>query len=113
MFSVDWDSSWLFLLGGFIYFFVMYSRYRNKGARHTYETDTKTEILNLRKVDNFVETRKGLESQYISGVNNTRVDGKNLSNKAMGLGNKLANEFVENNALASLIKDQIDKKDGK
>ena len=91
----------------------MYSRYRNKGARHTYETDTKTEILNLRKVDNFVETRKGLESQYISGVNNTRVDGKNLSNKAMGLGNKLANEFVENNALASLIKDQIDKKDGK
>lgn len=113
MFSVDWDSSWLFLLGGIIYFFVMYSRYRNKGARHTYETDTKTEILNLRKVDNFVETRKGLESQYISDVNNTRVDGKNLSNKAMGLGNKLANEFVENNALASLIKDQIDKKDGK
>ena len=67
--------------------------------------------MNLRKADDYIETKKGLTSQYISGVNNTRVDGKNVSSKAMGIGNKLANEFVENNALASLIKNQIDKKD--
>ena len=111
MLYVDWDYSWLFLLGGIIYYFVMYSRYRNNDARHTYETDTKTEILNLRKADDYIETKKGLTSQYISGVNNTRVDGKNVSSKAMGIGNKLANEFVENNALASLIKNHIDKND--
>ena len=34
---------------------VIYFKYRNTGARHSYETETKKEVTNLRKVDDFVK----------------------------------------------------------
>ena len=37
MYYLDFDYSWLFLLLGFIYFFVMYKKYRNADARHHHE----------------------------------------------------------------------------
>ena len=76
MLLVDWDYRWAFLLLGFIYFFIMYSRYRNSGARHTYEKDTKTNMTNLRKVDNFIRSERKLSNSRMDGANNTRVNGK-------------------------------------
>lgn len=76
MLLVDWDYRWAFLLLGFIYFFMMYSRYRNSGARHNYEKDTKTNMTNLRKVDNFIRSERKLSNSRMDGANNTRVNGK-------------------------------------
>ena len=60
---------------GFIFFFVMYSRYRNKDARHTHELETDKEVSNLRCVDEFVSHRKGLRNSTMSGANNDKVNG--------------------------------------
>ena len=77
----DWDYRWLFLLSGLIYFILMFAKYRNYDARHTYETETKKTILNLRKIDDYVQTRKGLTNSRMSGANNTYVEGQSISSK--------------------------------
>lgn len=78
MIKVDWDYDYIFLTFGAIYFFIIYSRYRNQGARHTYEKDTKREATNLRKVDTFKESRKGLSSSSISGRNDNKIEGSSV-----------------------------------
>lgn len=85
MLWIDFDYNFLFLLVGFIYFFIMLSRYRNAGARHTYESETKKNITNLRNVDTFIQSRKGLTSSTMSGANNTRVDGESATSKIFNI----------------------------
>ena len=77
LFTKTDDNSWpwLFLLSGFIYFGIMYSRYRNSGARHKHETETKTSMANLREYDNFVSKRRRLSNSSMEGANNTKVSG--------------------------------------
>ena len=58
-----------------IYFFFMLMRYRNFDARHTYETETKKNISNLRKVDNFIRSERGLTNSTMNGANNKVVNG--------------------------------------
>lgn len=118
MFFVDWDYSFLFLLSGILYFIIMFVRYRNSNARHTYETDTKTNMSNLRKVDNFIQSKKGLTNATMNGTNNNKVSGKSVSSNVLdnlsgqNLGNSIANSIIDSNPLASFIKDNIDKKGG-
>lgn len=76
---VDFDYEWLFLLAGFIYFFVNYIRYRNSNARHHHETETKKKMFNLRKVDNLIKHEKGLSNSRMTGANNTKVSGQSIS----------------------------------
>ncbi len=71
MMFVDSDYSFLFLLLGFIYFLVMYLKYRNTNARHHYETETKSNMQNLRKKDEFIRRETGLSNSKINGANNT------------------------------------------
>lgn len=66
---------WLFLLSGFIYFAFIHGKYRNTGARHSHESETKCEMKNIRKVDNFVRKRTRLKNSRMEGANNTRVSG--------------------------------------
>ena len=73
MLFVDWDYSWLFLLVGFIYFFVMFAKYRNQGARHKHELETKRKISNVRAVDKFVKKKTGLTNSQIQGANNKSI----------------------------------------
>ena len=73
--SINKDWPWIFLIAGIIYFAVIYGKYRNKGARHSHEKETKTNITNLRKVDNFVKKEKGLSNSRIKGANNRKVSG--------------------------------------
>lgn len=66
---------WLFLASGFIYYFIIYSRYRNKGARHYHERETKNAMQNLKSSDNFAEKRSRLDSPTMEGRNNNRISG--------------------------------------
>ena len=79
LFASDFEYNWLFLLAGFIYFFIMYIKYRNSNARHHHETETKTKIFNLRKVDKLIKRQTGLSNAKMVGANNKRVSGKNVS----------------------------------
>lgn len=74
--NIDWDYSWIFLSVGFIYFFVIYNIYRNTSARHTYEKETKREMKNLKKIDNFVRSNNGQTSSMMDGANNRTIRGK-------------------------------------
>jgi DNA-directed RNA polymerase subunit RPC12/RpoP len=75
VYQSDEGWPWIFLLAGFIYFVIMYARYRNKGARHHHETETKTTMSNLKEVDTFVTKRKKLTSPTMKGANNKRISG--------------------------------------
>ena len=69
------DFSWLLLTGGFIYYGWMYARYRNKGARHFHEKETKANMDKIRTYDNFVKHRTGLRNARMDGANNSSVRG--------------------------------------
>ena len=76
-------------------------------------------MTNLRKVDNFIESRRGLTSSTMSGKNNNLIYGKNLTNHIFdsNLGKEVSDGLIDTitieNSIASLIKDNIDKKGGK
>ena len=73
----DWNWVWVLLATGFIYYFIMYSKYRNSGARHSHEVETKRKVTNLRKLDNLIRRRKGLRNSRMEGANNRSVRGGN------------------------------------
>lgn len=75
----DGTLFWLVLfLAGFIFYGIMYAKYRNQNARHAYENETKTEIKNIKAVDSLIEERKRLKNSRIEGANNTRIEGENV-----------------------------------
>ena len=76
--DVDENFALLFLLLGFVFYGLMYARYRNKGARHRHEKETKATMDNLRKKDTFVTSRTGLTKARMQGANNTSVGGNDL-----------------------------------
>lgn len=61
------------LLSGIIFYFVMYSRYRNAGARHLHEAETKATLRDIVRKDEYVKERRGLSSSSISGQNNHKI----------------------------------------
>jgi DNA-directed RNA polymerase subunit RPC12/RpoP len=79
MLSSDFKYRFIFLLAGIIYFFVIYLKYRNTNARHHHETETKKNMFNIRKVDNFIKQEKGLSNAKITGANNKKVSGQSVS----------------------------------
>ncbi len=115
MFFVDFDYSFLFLFSGVVYFILMFIRYRNSNARHTYETETKKNMTNLRKVDNFIKSEQGLTNSTMNGANNKRVDGQTSTSKVFdsltgqNITNSVVNSVANSNPIASFIKDNIDK----
>ena len=87
IFNGDASWPWLFLLSGIIYFFVIYNKYRNTGARHSHESETKSSMKNLRSEDRFVRHKTRLSNSRMDGANNKRISGtnknKNLLNNVM------------------------------
>lgn len=100
---MDFDYNWIFLLAGFIYFFAMFARYRNSGARHKHELETKKKMTNLRKVDKLIKRKTGLTNSRMQGANNTRVTGQNISSQIL-------NQIAQQNSVAGIVKDVVDKK---
>ena len=102
MFFVDFDYEEVFLLSGFIFYFIIFSRYRNHNARHSHELETKRTVSNVRSDDRLVKRRTGLTNSRIAGANNTSVGNE-------GIGNKMLNHLTSQNSVANLIKNNIDK----
>ncbi len=73
----DFDYNIIFLAAGPLYYWLIKSRYRNQNARHTYELETKRDVTNLKSVDKFLKSEKGLRNSMIEGCNNTSVKGSN------------------------------------
>jgi len=73
------DYSVLFLVSGFVFYFIMYGKYRNKDKRHNHERDTKSILANVNRVDNFVKHQRGLSNAKIRGINSDKVSGINFS----------------------------------
>lgn len=73
--AVDDDGEFFFLFYaiGFIFYFFMYARYRNQDARHTFELETRTEVTNVVKKDEFIEHRKKLKNSRMNGANDTVI----------------------------------------
>ena len=91
--SSDDDSNGYFLLlmlAGFIFYGVMYLRYRNSNARHVYEKETKKQVLNMKKVDDLVEHKTHLTNSRMNGSNESKLDGDTIS-KNQNLGNIINN----------------------
>ena len=70
--------SLIFITAGFIFWGLMYARYRNKGARHHHEKETKATMNNVQKVDKFVTKRTGLTKPRMEGANNMSVKGSTV-----------------------------------
>ena len=83
MMFVDFDYSWLFLLLGFIFYGIMYSRYRNSGARHYHEKETKKQMSNVKCGDVFVKREKGLSNSRMKGANNNTVRGSSAGSSLL------------------------------
>ena len=115
MLFVDFDYKWAFLLAGVIYFLIMYYRYRNSNARHTYELETKKDISNLRTVDTFIKEKKRLRNSYMDGANNKKVEGTSVNNDIVKsiVNNKTIDSLTSGNVVADMFKDKINKRDGK
>lgn len=109
---LDWDNDFILLAAGVVYFIIIYAKYRNSGARHTYEKETKKEIQNLKKVDEFIKSEKGLSNSHMVGANNKSVKGANTSgiSSVKSFGSSIMNSAIDNNSIASFVKDNINKK---
>ena len=83
MLFVEDDIRYAFLLLGFIFFGIMYFRYRNSNARHKHETETKYNISSVVGNDRFVEHRRGLSNSMMHGANNKSVLGKTNNNSVV------------------------------
>lgn len=66
------------LLSGFIYYGIIFSKYRNEEARHVYEKETVKQVSNLRRVDNFMMNRKRLTNSKIIGANSDDIYGEEI-----------------------------------
>ena len=81
---VDSDYGWLCLIAGFLYFFILYSKYRNAGARHRHEAETKSTMAGLQGYDQFVKSQKGLSNSRMHGANNLAVNASGSNSKMLG-----------------------------
>ena len=89
MVNIEFDGNVIFLTLGFIFFFIMYSKYRNQAARHKHELETKKTMDNLRSVDNYITRRTGLRNSRMTGANNTSVSGQGIGESLL---NAIANQ---------------------
>lgn len=76
LFVIDFKYEWLLYLTGFGFFAYVYAKYRNQDARHSHETETKSQLTNLQQKDDFVEHRTGLRDALMKGANNKLVSKK-------------------------------------
>jgi DNA-directed RNA polymerase subunit RPC12/RpoP len=73
----DTDYGWITLIGGVGYYIYIYNKYRNTGARHYHEKETKASTKNMIQKDDFIKHRHGLTNSRITGANNTSISSKN------------------------------------
>ena len=104
--TFDYTESYLkygLLLPGIAFFAIIYGHYRNRGARHTYETETNCKISNLETYDQLVRRLRGLRNSAMDGANNNVVSGASTSSILDSIGSitdfdksSLTGEFIKN-----------------
>lgn len=62
-------------------YFLTLDNYRNKGARHSYERETKTSMSNLERQDTKRKTLYERSSSFIGGINSSRLEGERITTK--------------------------------
>lgn len=99
MLLVDSSYNRLFLLLGVIYFIVIFLKYRNSNARHRYEVETKTQMLNLQKSDYYITRRTGLSSSTMVGANNKTINSGQTIDQVLDsiTENSVVANFIQNN----------------
>lgn len=65
----------VFLLSGFVFYGVVFLRYRNVNKRHRHEVETSSTRVNLQQEDVLIRSMTGLRNAKMSGANNTAVSG--------------------------------------
>ena len=65
----------ILLISGFLFFGLMYSRYRNADKRHWHETETVAHVANLAASDLLLQNKKGLSNSKMKGANHIRTEG--------------------------------------
>lgn len=115
MLFVKEDIRYFFLAFGVVFYVIMYLRYRNSNARHTYEKETKRDITNIKRVDKFIRSETGLDSSTMLGANNQQVYGakkqniKNLTGNQFG--DHIINKALEDTLVADVVKKKVENKD--
>lgn len=101
MIHIDSDIRYFLLATGVVYFLIIYSKYRNKGARHKYELETTRKMANLKQVDTFIRSEHGLSNSSIHGANNRRISGSNAGSELL--------ESLSNATVGGPLKDIVNK----
>lgn len=73
----DNGGGWFILLAlaGFVYYFVMYGKYRNKDARHFHEKETETKVYNMSYRDDYIQRKTRMRNAQIQNSNCYTVNG--------------------------------------
>lgn len=71
--------TWLLLLSGFVFYYMIYLRYRNSDERHHYEVETKHLVSHLIRTDDFLYHEQKLGNRRIKGENSDRLKGNRLN----------------------------------
>lgn len=67
--------AWALLLSGFLFYGLMYARYRNTDKRHHHEAETRASMHDVRASDTYRRSLKGVSNRTMEGANNTEVRG--------------------------------------
>ncbi len=65
----------LLCLSGFIFYALMYARYRNADKRHSHESETASEVRGVQGYDQLIERRTGLSNSSMNGANDDEIEG--------------------------------------
>jgi hypothetical protein len=81
-------------LSGFIFFAVVYLRYRNVDKRHMHEKETLATTEKLQSYDQLAEHRTRLRSRHMHGANNDRIEGAQNTSDALAEGAKQLKSLI-------------------
>ena len=72
----DSEAGLFFLSAGFVYYGIIYMKYRNKNARFEHEKETRTTMDNVERSDVYIKRLRRLKNGIIKGANSTSVNYK-------------------------------------
>lgn len=85
----------LFFLSGFVFYGLMYVRYRNIDKRHMHARETEATMANVRAADDFQGKRTGMSNKHIKGGNERQIEGaQGTAGVANVLGSAMSNTSV-------------------
>lgn len=75
----------LFFLSGFLFYGIMFMRYRNTDKRHMHARETEAVMDNVQASDDYLGERTRLTKKHIEGGNELQIEGSQAGGLAAGL----------------------------